>query len=248
MYVVHPSLLPKYRGATPIHTALLHGDLVTGVSLVELSKGTFDAGDVVMQEKLKIENDDTFESLSSKLASLSSRMLLDLIDNKNKIRIPQDSSQVSLAPKFGKDANIYLLGSDPQRSARKAFNMYRAFKGSSMKSFKLSTSGRTFFIDSCSLLDYETLDANGVAHVNRVEQAVEVGTIFMFNNLKPLKGKLAIKFEDGWLVVNSLHESGQQEMPARLVAKDLLPEQQYRSAIDSIARGTPITSQLVLID
>ena len=47
MLVVHPSLLPKYRGACPIQHALLNQDPVTGTSVIEIAKGVFDAGDIL---------------------------------------------------------------------------------------------------------------------------------------------------------------------------------------------------------
>lgn len=47
MLVIHPSLLPKYRGSSPIQYALLNGDSTTGFSLVEISPGKFDAGDIL---------------------------------------------------------------------------------------------------------------------------------------------------------------------------------------------------------
>ena len=51
---VHPSLLPKYRGASPIQYALLNGDDVTGVSVMGLSDGAFDKGPVLAQRKVSV--------------------------------------------------------------------------------------------------------------------------------------------------------------------------------------------------
>jgi len=47
MIVIHPSLLPKYRGASPLQYALLNGDVESGVSFIEISKNKFDAGKIV---------------------------------------------------------------------------------------------------------------------------------------------------------------------------------------------------------
>ena len=49
MVVMHPSLLPKYRGACPIQHAILNQEDETGVSVIEISKRTFDAGDILLQ-------------------------------------------------------------------------------------------------------------------------------------------------------------------------------------------------------
>lgn len=52
MMVIHPSLLPKYRGASPIHYALLENQKETGVSFIKITKKTFDAGDILHQTKI----------------------------------------------------------------------------------------------------------------------------------------------------------------------------------------------------
>jgi methionyl-tRNA formyltransferase len=49
-FVVHPSILPKHRGSSPISAALLAGDNNSGVSIVEISKGKFDAGKIFLQK------------------------------------------------------------------------------------------------------------------------------------------------------------------------------------------------------
>jgi len=55
MLVMHPSLLPKYRGSTPIQHALFNGDNQTGVSVIQISKGKFDAGNLLRQDKMEIK-------------------------------------------------------------------------------------------------------------------------------------------------------------------------------------------------
>jgi len=52
MYVMHPSLLPKYRGACPIQHAILNRETETGVSVIEISKNKFDAGRILAQTKV----------------------------------------------------------------------------------------------------------------------------------------------------------------------------------------------------
>ena len=76
---VHPSLLPKYRGATPIQSALLSGDKVTGVSIMEVVRAV-DAGDVIAQKQVKIEEDDDYTTLQEKLADVGGDMLVEVLD------------------------------------------------------------------------------------------------------------------------------------------------------------------------
>lgn len=75
---VHPSLLPKYRGATPIQTALLNGDKFTGVSIMKTDVG-MDDGDIYTQEKVEISEEDNYTTLSEKLIEVGSRLLLETL-------------------------------------------------------------------------------------------------------------------------------------------------------------------------
>lgn len=76
---IHPSLLPKYRGPSPIETAILNGDEVTGVSLMALS-AEMDAGPVYAQEKVALDGSETSPDLYEKLFTVGSNLLIDNID------------------------------------------------------------------------------------------------------------------------------------------------------------------------
>ncbi len=102
---IHPSLLPRYRGAAPINWALINGDKETGVSIIYLIP-EMDAGDIISQEKLRINHDDNALSLSEKLAQLGGDCLLsaiDLIDRQKVKARPQDAAKVVLAPRLKKE-------------------------------------------------------------------------------------------------------------------------------------------------
>ncbi len=71
---VHPSLLPRHRGASPVASALLSGDEETGVSIMLMDEG-LDTGPVVQQERVSIADDDTTGLLTSRLAELGARLL-----------------------------------------------------------------------------------------------------------------------------------------------------------------------------
>ena len=75
---VHPSLLPKYRGATPIQTAIANGDKFTGVSIMKTDVG-MDDGDIYTQEKVEISEEDNYTTLSEKLIEVGSRLLLETL-------------------------------------------------------------------------------------------------------------------------------------------------------------------------
>ncbi|MEW6233214.1 MAG: methionyl-tRNA formyltransferase, partial [Chloroflexota bacterium] len=75
---VHPSLLPRYRGATPIPAAIMAGETETGVTVIRMDEG-MDTGDILAQRRLPIAADDTSESLGEKLARLGASLLLQTI-------------------------------------------------------------------------------------------------------------------------------------------------------------------------
>lgn len=90
---VHASLLPKYRGASPIQSAILYGDSETGVSIMDMDEN-LDTGDVLSQKKIKIDDEDTAESLFNKLAILGGSLLIDTLKNINSIKpIKQDEME-----------------------------------------------------------------------------------------------------------------------------------------------------------
>ncbi|KAM0787861.1 hypothetical protein ACM66B_003913 [Microbotryomycetes sp. NB124-2] len=103
---VHPSLLPKYRGAAPIQWTIANGDRETGVTVQELSKGKFDHGRILGQSRLPVPRDSTFASLEPVLANAGGRLLVDVLrdfDQAKATARPQDSNLASLAPKIVKD-------------------------------------------------------------------------------------------------------------------------------------------------
>lgn len=75
----HASILPKYRGAAPIQRAIMDGDKETGVSVMKMDIG-LDTGDVILVEKVKIEENDNFEIVHDKLAEAGSTALLKTVD------------------------------------------------------------------------------------------------------------------------------------------------------------------------
>lgn len=83
---VHPSMLPKYRGATPLQTALLNNDAKTGVTIQKM-RYEVDSGEIYMQKEFEIEDDDDYESLSTRLAHESGKMLVEVLDKLEKKEI-----------------------------------------------------------------------------------------------------------------------------------------------------------------
>ncbi len=125
---IHPSMLPKYRGTTPIESALLSGDKETGVSVMRLAHD-MDAGPTFAQTKVEITTDDTKQSLYEKLAEAGSRDLLRVLPDivaKNAPESPQDEAQATFTTPLAKD----LSELQPAlKTAETLFNEVRAFAG-----------------------------------------------------------------------------------------------------------------------
>ena len=120
---VHASLLPKYRGAAPLHHVLINGEEVTGVTTMQMDEG-MDTGDKILQEEVKIIPQDTVGSLHDRLSALGAKLLLETL---NRIeagtapRISQDDEEATYAPKVTKDDGEI----DWQKSAQDIWNMIR---------------------------------------------------------------------------------------------------------------------------
>ena len=77
---MHPSLLPKYRGACPIQHTILNGEVNAGVSLIEISKGRFDEGKILMQRGVPFDWKTTkFDELQQTLSILGGEVLADVL-------------------------------------------------------------------------------------------------------------------------------------------------------------------------
>lgn len=120
---VHASLLPKYRGAAPLHHVLINGEEVTGITTMQMDEG-MDTGDKILQEEVEIIPQDTVGSLHDRLSTLGAKLLLETL---NRIeagtapRISQDDEEATYAPKVTKDDGEI----DWQKSAQDIWNMIR---------------------------------------------------------------------------------------------------------------------------
>ena len=101
---LHASLLPSYRGASPIQYALLNGDKKTGVTTFFMDD-KIDNGKIIMQKEFKINDNDNYESLIRKVESHGSKLVIKTIDNiaNNAKYQQQDESNISYAPKIQKE-------------------------------------------------------------------------------------------------------------------------------------------------
>ena len=103
---IHPSLLPKYRGAAPIQWTLINGEEETGVTLMLLDAGE-DTGDIICMERIPIQLEDTAVTLHQKLADIGARLLLEVLSNlqpgQPPSASPQNHAEATHAPRLTKD-------------------------------------------------------------------------------------------------------------------------------------------------
>ena len=133
---VHGSILPQYRGAAPIQWSIINGEEFGGVTTMYMAKG-LDSGDMILKAKEKIKPDDTYGSLYDRLSVIGADLLiktLDLIENGEVKRIPQNDDEATFAPMIkpelehidwnGKNTDIVNLikGLNPQPVAYTMLN------------------------------------------------------------------------------------------------------------------------------
>lgn len=105
---VHTSLLPKYRGGAPIHHAILNGDQTSGVTIMYMVD-KLDAGDMLAQSVVAIQPEMTMGELHDELMHEGARLLLEMLPkffNDEITAIPQDESQVTLAPNISREMEL----------------------------------------------------------------------------------------------------------------------------------------------
>jgi len=124
MLNVHPSLLPRWRGAAPIERTIMAGDERTGVCVMQVTEG-LDSGPVALREEAPVGAEEDFEALSAKLAALGGDLLigaLDLLAEESLEFAEQGEEGVTYAEKIGAEERRL----DPSRSAAELARVVRA--------------------------------------------------------------------------------------------------------------------------
>ena len=105
---IHASLLPKYRGAAPIHWVILNNEAKTGLSAMRMDEG-LDSGPILLQQKVSISPDETAGQLHDRLSALAGdfliRTLEDLVENRLEEK-PQDQAAATYAPKIDRGVSL----------------------------------------------------------------------------------------------------------------------------------------------
>jgi len=185
---LHASLLPKYRGASPIQTAIANGEGETGATLMKMDKG-MDTGDIIAQEKIKIEKEETGESLHDKLAGLSAaaavKYIPQYLDGALKPK-PQDKQQATYAPKLTRNNGKI----DWNKSAEEIERLIRAFHP---------------WPGTWCKWNNKTLKIIAVFNIKKINK-YEPGTVFLHDN------KLTVQCGKNAIIIKELQLEGKNKM------------------------------------
>ena len=185
---IHPSLLPQYRGPSPVQTTLLNGEEETGVSIMLLVK-EMDAGPIIAQEKVKIDSDDNHETLNNKLFSLGNKLLMNNLEKYIQGEVQahsQDHSQATYAEIIKKKDGLI----DWSNSAEQINNQIKAFYN--------WPGAYTYFNDKLLKIISAQFEEKRTNH--------QIGEVFSDNK------RIAIQTREGLLYPLLVQIEGKQEM------------------------------------
>ena len=119
---LHASILPEYRGASPIQQTLLNGDKQTGVTAMFMEEG-LDTGDIIKIDTIDVSDDEMVESLFNRLTEVAADLTIDILQNYSSFKaVPQDDSLSTHCSKITKaDGEVEFI------NAVTLYNKYRAF-------------------------------------------------------------------------------------------------------------------------
>ncbi|OSS42177.1 Methionyl-tRNA formyltransferase [Desulfurella amilsii] len=187
---IHPSILPKYRGASPIISALLNGDTHTGISIISLTKD-LDAGDILMQKIIEIKSDDNNITLSGKISQIASQMIVCAVEyvQAGLIKPIPQKGNISYVKKFDKsDARINFETEDAVAIVKKV----KAFAGYLEAFFRYN--GKIYKILKASVVDKNS----------------DPGTV-----IEVSKSSLVIACKNKSISIEEIKQEGKNSMPIR---------------------------------
>jgi methionyl-tRNA formyltransferase len=204
---LHGSLLPKYRGAAPIQWSIINGDKETGVTTFFL-EDKVDTGNILVQEKIKIDEDDDFGSLHDKMMIVGAevvRKTVELIEEENIAPFKQNDSLASPAPKITKE----ICKIDWTKSDLEIHNLVRGLSPYPGAYFELN--GKIFKIFKTKLID-----ENSSAIQNQLAQLFSIEKKQSFKEGKILESKkeIFIKTNNNYLQILELQAEGRKRMTA----------------------------------
>jgi len=193
---LHPSLLPKYRGAAPINWAIINGERVTGVTLFKICE-KLDSGDIILQRAIEIFPSETAGELHDRLAKMGARLLLDATRGMKKGTlhiVKQDEGLATYAPRLKKEDGFI----DWSKSAKAIANLIR---------------GLDPWPSAYTYLDGELLKLFKARAIS-LNKKVEPGTILEIDSVG-----IKVAAKDGAVLIEELQRPGKKRLKVSEFAK-----------------------------
>lgn len=159
---LHPSMLPNYRGPAPIQWAILNGDNKTGVTIMYLNE-KMDAGDIIKQQEVEIEENETTGELWDKLSKIGSNLLVETVKNidSGKIERTPQPEEFTLAPMLNKEMakinwnekNCYEI-KNLVRGLNPIMGTYTLLKNKKIKFWKVQTLNKEEYLQISNGFEY----------------------------------------------------------------------------------------------
>ncbi len=198
---VHGSLLPKYRGASPIQSAIINGEKITGVTILKSDIG-IDDGNMILKKELEIKENETYGELSIRLANLGAEALLEalnLIENGQAIYTPQDSGLATHCKMFKSGFGRLNFNN----SARDIVNLIHGVNPSPIAYMIINDSR------------YKVYNA----HILDNEEVLKLNLITEYTNgevvLAKSKQGLIIKASDGFVAIDKIQAENGKILPVK---------------------------------
>lgn len=193
---IHASLLPRWRGASPIHHALLKGDQKSGVTIIKINE-KLDAGDILLKKEINISSTTTFSELHDSLSQLGGEAIveaLQLLQEGEAQLISQDEKKVTFAPKLDKKLEVLDLALSVEEVDR-CVRALNPWPGISV----WTTEGKKLRILKARPLKLESSSKSDAVRLQR-----DTGVISLF------AGSLVLVLKDGFLELLELQWEGKK--------------------------------------
>ena len=191
----HASLLPKYRGASPIQSAILNGDKITGTTSMLMDVG-LDTGDILEQNKIEIANKETSDSLFDKLSYLTADTIYHTVMNFDNIKsIKQDESQATKSVIIKKEYGIIDFSKEKKIEVDRKIRAYTSWPSAYIEDGDIKY----------KIWDVDIIDGD----IDLSDAKVFLKDIYIVND------SMYAKCIDGFLRINELQKSGKNRMKAK---------------------------------
>jgi len=165
---VHGSLLPKYRGASPIQQSIIDGEEKTGITIMQTEAG-IDTGDILIAKECEIAKEDTYGTLSEKLSKVGAKLIveaLDLIQQNKIVPVKQDDALATHTKMFKKEDTIINFN----KSANQITNLVRGLNPNPVALMYLN--GESYKIFQTKPIEYVGSEQNGTVLVANSKQGL----------------------------------------------------------------------------